>query len=347
MDTRVIVNVRNDLAAGYSSRPADMQDLEACVALMNVAFRELKGVDLFSCEDIGQDWQTPGFNLETDTRLVITPDGEIAGYYELWDLLQPSVRVNIWGLTHPNHHNCGIGTYLLDWAEERAWLAVERAPAAARVVIQSNVPTINPVAGKLFANCGYRLIRHSLRMVIEMNGIPPRPQWPAGLAVRTFKAGSDEVKVVQAIRDSFKDHWGYIDTPFEEEFERWKHRIEKSPDFNPSLWFLAVDGEEIAGISLCREKFYDDPDMGWVSTLGVRRPWRRKGLGLALLHHSFRELYRLGKLRVGLGVDAQSLTGATRLYQKAGMRPDPTRQYDLYEKELRPGIELSTQTVQQ
>jgi ribosomal protein S18 acetylase RimI-like enzyme len=65
----------------------------------------------------------------------------------------------------------------------------------------------------------------------------------------------------------------------------------------------------------------------------VRRPWRQRGLGLALLLHSFNNFYQRGDRAVGLGVDAQSLTGATRLYEKAGMRV--TRQHDLYEKIIR------------
>jgi len=76
----------------------------------------------------------------------------------------------------------------------------------------------------------------------------------------------------------------------------------------------------------------------------VLRPWRRRGLALALLHHTFGEFYRRGKRRVGLGVDADSLTGALRLYEKAGMHP--IRQYASFEKELRPGVELSTQTLE-
>ncbi len=86
--------------------------------------------------------------------------------------------------------------------------------------------------------------------------------------------------------------------------------------------------------------------MGWVGSLSVRRPWRRRGLGLALLLHSFHALQERGKARVGLGVDAQNLTGATRLYEKAGMHSDPRRQWSVYEKELRPGIELSVQTME-
>lgn len=81
--------------------------------------------------------------------------------------------------------------------------------------------------------------------------------------------------------------------------------------------------------------------MGWVHQLGVRRPWRQRGLGLALLQQSFAALHQRGRLRVGLGVDADSLTGATRLYEKAGMKV--VRQYDTYEKELRPGHSISRQ----
>ena len=59
--------------------------------------------------------------------------------------------------------------------------------------------------------------------------------------------------------------------------------------------------------------------MGWVGMLGVRRPWRRRGLGELLLRTAFAEFARHGETRVGLGVDAESETGATRLYESAGM----------------------------
>jgi GNAT superfamily N-acetyltransferase len=114
----------------------------------------------------------------------------------------------------------------------------------------------------------------------------------------------------------------------------------KRDDFDPSLWFVAFDGEEIAGFSLCS---YEQGE-AWVGELGVRRPWREKGLGLAFLHHSFGEFYRRGVRSVVLNVDSQSLTGATRLYTRAGMHP--VEQTDIYELELRPGIELSTETLE-
>ena len=110
-------------------------------------------------------------------------------------------------------------------------------------------------------------------------------------------------------------------------------------DFDPSLWFIAWDGRsaEIAGYSLCRYRM----GLGWVGTLGVRRAWRKRGLGEALLLHSFGEFYKRGTPTIGLGVDAQNPTSATRLYKKAGMYV--AAEYVIYEKELRPGCEPEEQ----
>jgi ribosomal protein S18 acetylase RimI-like enzyme len=104
-----------------------------------------------------------------------------------------------------------------------------------------------------------------------------------------------------------------------------------------------MDGDEVVGVSLCNGKTAEDPDMSYVMSLGVRRPYRRQGVALALLHHTFGECYRRGKRKVALDVDADSLTGATRLYEKAGMHVQ--RQSAVYRKELRPGKDLSTRSL--
>jgi mycothiol synthase len=331
----------------FKERPAEMKDLEAVVIMLNETFRHLLGVEaMFTPEGFGADWSLPGFNLESDTRLVVTPEGEIAGYIEVWDLLNPSVRVNFWGQTHPRFTGMGVGAQLVEFAERRAARAVARAPQEARVVLQSYVPSINPQVGPLLEQHGFKLIRHALRMVIELNGTPPKVELPEGIQIRSFKRGKDEVQTVQAVRESFKDHFGYVDTPFEDEFQRWQHRMETDPEFDPELWFLALHGDQVVGTSLCRYKVEDDPEMSWVGTLGVTRPWRRHGVGLALLQHSFAEFYKRGRRKVGLGVDALSLTGATRLYIKAGMHSDPARQFDLFEKELRTGVDLTTHSLE-
>lgn len=174
--------------------------------------------------------------------------------------------------------------------------------------------------------------------------MPPVPEWPEGIVVRLYNGTDAEfAAIVRADQEAFADHWGYVEQPFEETLSLWRHFFQDDPDWDPALWFVAMDGDEIAGISLCQSKTNEDADMGWVSTLGVRRSWRRRGVALALLQHSFQELYRRGSKRAALGVDANSLTGALRLYEKAGM--SVARQFDRYEKVLRPGRDLRTRSV--
>ena len=180
-------------------------------------------------------------------------------------------------------------------------------------------------------------------MLIELDAPPPAPQLPDGLAIRTFNRERDLAALIHADNESFRDHWGYVEHPFEEDWKEWTHWIETDPDYDPTLWFLVMDGEEIAGFSICAPKTAEDPASGYVYMLAVRRPWRQQGVGLAMLHHVFGEYYRRGTQRCALGVDATSLTGATRLYEKAGMHVQ--RQSVSYDKVLREGEDLSTQTL--
>jgi len=94
---------------------------------------------------------------------------------------------------------------------------------------------------------------------------------------------------------------------------------------------IAWDGNEVAGFSQNRYR----KGIGWIGTIAVRRPWRKKGLGLALLRHTFGEFYQRGTNTIGLGVDSANLTGATRLYERAGMVV--AGEFAMYEKELRAG----------
>ena len=99
--------------------------------------------------------------------------------------------------------------------------------------------------------------------------------------------------------------------------------------FDPTLWLPAWTGDRLVGASLNM----DEDGEAWVQTLGVLREARGRGLGRALLLESFRMFHRRGRRHVLLGVDSENLTGATRLYENAGMSID--RQWDHWERELR------------
>ncbi len=333
-----------NLPEGYTARPATLDDAKQTADLINAESQFLIGSDITYAEDMLNEWQEPGFDCENSTLLVFSAKGNIVGYYEIWDPSPYTVKT-LWGRVHPDHSGLGIGSALLSWGENKARATVQKAPAEARVISSAYIQTINQPGQELFTRAGYNHIRNSWTMILEMDKQPERPVWPEGIRVRPAVMGRDERAIYQAVRDSFQDHWGYVERPFEEAFERWMHNWLNNPDFDPAFWYLAIDKDEIAAINLCLPRLTVTPDMGWVGTLGVRRNWRRRGIAMALLKHSFWEFFGHGCKRVGLGVDAESLTGATRLYEKAGMHSDPKREFGLFEKELRSGINLSTQSL--
>lgn len=331
---------------GYTLRPAALEDLEAVVELFNACSMHDLGIAQSNLEDQRREWQTPGFDLASSTRVAISQQGQLVAYYEVWDQNTPPVRINVWGRIHPQHTGRGLSSRLLDWAIERAREALPRTPAGSRVSLGVGVYSHKANARRFFEGRGLTLVRHYLRMVIDLAESPQAAELPVGITIRSMRRGQDERRVVQAVRESFQDHWGYVETPFEENYQRWMSFIDGNPDFDPDLWLMAEENGQVAGISLCWKNLSGEPDLGWVGTLGVLRPWRRRGLGMALLRQSFVELYRRGQRKVGLGVDATSLTGATLLYEKAGMRSDPRFQISFYELELRPGVDLATQQLE-
>jgi len=255
----------------------------------------------------------------------------VAGYGEITDFSYGRLFADCY--VHPNHKGRGIGTALARLTEARASqlldTPLDNTPAGARVVLVNNVVATSRSACELLEREGYTAVRYFSQMQIELAAPPEPPRWPLGITVQPFEPGRDERAVFETVEEAFADHWGEMP----QNFDDWIKRTRRE-DFDPSLWWLAGEGGESAGVALCRYR----GDGGWVGTLAVRRPWRKRGLGMALLLHAFGEFYRRGRTSIGLGVDAASLTGATRLYERAGMRV--VLQAARYEKELRPGVDL-------
>lgn len=332
-----------ELPAGFTARGAVMDDLEPSVRLFNRWSRAVIGRDEFANMELTRsEWQAPGVDLAEDVRHIFAPNGELIGHVEVWTNSTPLVHPELWARLDPEYEDLGIGTWMIRWAEGRALRALSDTSSGLRFAPRLGTYRHVKKAEKLFKDLGYQHVRSMYHMLIEMDAPVPEPEFPEGITLRPYNAATDAEAVYIAENDAFRDHFGHVERPFEEGFKQWKHRREQW-GYDPTLYFIAMDGNEIAGTNLCRTHFPDDADRGLVGSISVRRPWRKRGLGLALLRHAFNEFYRRGKRKVGLGVDAQNLTGALRLYETAGMHIEQA--YDYYEKELRPGTEISVQSL--
>ena len=332
-----------ELPKGFIIRGANIDDVGSALKLFNAWSQSvIQQNDVTDVGAIRSEWVSPGFDPSGDIRLVFSPEGTMVGYIEVWTTAKPPVHPWIWGRVHPDFGGLGIGTWLLQWAEERACKIMDELPSDVRFAPRVGIYRAAEDSKKLFEDMGFKQIRSSYEMRIDLEDAPPAPLWADGITLRTADPEKDLKAIYEVDKESFRDHFGYIEEPLEEGFARFKHFM-MGEGFDPSLWFLAMDGDEIAGISLCRPNSYSDPDLGWVNVLGVRRPWRKRGVGLALLQHSFGEFHRRGKRKVGLGVDAENLTGALRLYEKADMHVHLA--FDLFEKTVRSGREISVESI--
>jgi ribosomal protein S18 acetylase RimI-like enzyme len=194
-------------------------------------------------------------------------------------------------------------------------------------VLRGVVQGDEPVLREAFEAGGWALIRSFFQMRIELDDELPEPEWPEGLTARNAEPGEEE-RVYEAHMDSFADHWDFRRQPF----DVWSAYTTESHRYDPSLWWLVEDGEELAAISLNTWHFSGDPRFGWIAVLGVRPAWRKRGIATALLRHSFRDFRQRSATKVGLGVDGENTTGAVRLYERVGMRM--FRRNDTYEKTL-------------
>ncbi len=328
------------LKPGYSVRPCTMDDVEAVVALMNVCAIKAVGEADETVEQTRADWQRPDFVQVASQRVVLAPDRTTIGWAEVHDAEGVVIYTDVYA--HPDYEDEGIGEYLMAWVEARARQAIDKAPAEARVVLRGYAysPDKDVWYSALLRASGMQLIRHFWHMEMDLDAPPPSPQWSDGITLKIYDGTADKRPIYAVRRTAFQDQFGHVERPFEEEYAEWLHRWEGEGAFVPELWFMAMDGETIAGVCLCRSSVNGEEDRGWVSSLGVLREYRRRGIGEALLYTAFDAFYKMGKKRVGLGVDASSLTGAATLYKRVGMHV--AKQFDLYEKELRPGVDLTT-----
>jgi len=319
------------LAPDLSLRLTRWADVEAVAQLMYDVCEADGDVTVATTpEELNSQWHSEGFNPEADTCVVETKDGHIIGYGEF---ANEKDHAHL-GSDIYVHHQCErevVLAALINFVDERAREEMKLAAPDLRVFIRSTMDGKDAAAKKLHETAGYVAVRFNWRMEIKLEKAPPEPNWPMGIELRPFDREAHGQLVWQADNEAFRDHWGSHDSTFED----WSRRKFNRSDFDPTLWVVAWDGDQIAGFSQNRYRM----GIGWVGTLGVRRPWRKKGLGMALLQHSFGEFYQRGMRTIGLGVDASNPTGATRLYRGAGMVV--ASEFITYDKTLRLGRDLT------
>jgi mycothiol synthase len=265
-------------------------------------------------------------------------DGKAVGYCRSWWYISADgefIGFSI-GFVKADWRRMGIGRVFLHFIEERLLLnagkLVENGvlPTDAPRYYESFIHESQLGLEALLKSEGYSPARYSLLVVRpDLENIPDLPL-PPGLEVRP--ALTEHYRTIwEAFNEAFQDTWSYIPEP-EESFQR----MIDDPNFDPTLWKVAWDGDQVAGMLLNfilkDENEEYNRKRGYTDWLGVRRPWRKQGLAKALIALSLKEIKERGMTEAALHVDSENLSGAVGLFERMGYQV--VRRSTLYRKPI-------------
>jgi mycothiol synthase len=262
---------------------------------------------------------TAGFDAGRDV-LIVELDGRVVGETNVQrvDTTDGLREYRIGCTVHPDLLRRGLGRWLLRLSEEAAAARLRDEPSERPAVLGSWCPERSAGKIALLEQEGYLPVRFFFEMDRpNLDGIVVSPM-PEGIEVRPMR--DDQLRQLwDADVEAFRDHWGGFDGS-DARFETWR----SDPTFDPSLHVVAWDGDEIAG-GVVNQVFEAENaalgrKRGWLVSVFVRRPWRRRGLARALVMRSLEVLRDRGLTSAGLGVDADNANAALRLYTECGFQ---------------------------
>ena len=261
---------------------------------------------------------TGGFDPVADTVIAEVDGTCVAFVMTQWRLRDGMRTYTNDGAVLPAFRRRGLGRALLRHGESRARdIAAGHPDDLPKRHTNWGSDRETGLAALLEAE-GYRPARWFFEMVRDPLDDLPEAPLPAGVELRPA-APAELARIMAADNEAFRDHWGHAEATSEDDA-----RFLANPDLRPELWSVGWDGDEVAGSVLVSVPEDENEQLGrrrgWLDHVTVRRPWRGKGLASALMVASMRAMRHAGLTSAALGVDADSPTGAVRLYERLGFR---------------------------
>jgi GNAT superfamily N-acetyltransferase len=234
------------------------------------------------------------------------------------------------GFLLPEWRRLGIGRAMLRYNQDRLRQIAAGQENDLPCFFESGSADTETAAEALLLSEGFSPVRHFYRMRRpDLENIPEAPM-PEGLEVRPVEPEHYQ-EICDAENEAFRDHWGFSD-----DFKMSVEELVDRPNFDPSLWKVAWDGDQVTGMVRSyidgKENTEYNRLRGWTEDISVRRPWRKRGLASSLIAQSLHTLKDRGMQEAALGVDTQNLSGALRLYERMGYSPD--KRFTNYRKDF-------------
>ncbi|GAA1215981.1 hypothetical protein GCM10009665_02230 [Kitasatospora nipponensis] len=252
-------------------------------------------------------------DLASDTRVITDAEGRLLAAALVRLPPEGGFRVSLTGGVHPDRRGRGLGRELLAWQLDRA--AARRAEAAPDgewlAEVDAGVP--DAAAIRLYERLGFAVERFFLEMAAPTSAPTSSPSLaPPVEGLRIVPYAPDRERELHAVHNAaFRGTWGHQ----ERVLESWAARTVRSQTFLPEVARLALAGDEVVGYVL---PYADAPEALYIGQVGTAPSWRRRGVAGALLCDVLEAAGRAGYTEAALETDADSTTGASGVYEKAG-----------------------------
>jgi mycothiol synthase len=305
---------------GYILRHPRSEEAPSIQAVLDAAETADTGEPRRHADDVATEWRSPRCRPDDDWWVVEARGGRIAAVGWIWPETVGDLTADHY--VHPDHRGRGLGGVMLDVIEMRAAELADKDARLRRLTAWAEDSDVERRVS--LDQRGFVVIRQYYEMAIALDADLPAPVWPEGIVARRFRPGQDDEALYDADEEAFAEHHLFE----RRDYDEWRLFFTDAPDADVTLWWLAWEGDHIAGFVVP----YNGDRGGLVDDLAVRKPWRGRGIGHALLLAAFSTLRERGQTVARLYVDAQNVTNAVRVYEAAGMHV--SRRFDVMEKPL-------------
>ena len=309
-----------NLPPGFTSRPATSDDLDEIASLLEAWELAHFGETDATRSELQFEWGAAWFDMERDTRMIRAPDGALVAY-ATHATPDKGQRFEAFGPVLPGFEGRGLGSSIVDWAETQTRSRLEPGSATQ---LWNSAPAHDSGAIRLLETRGYKRIRTFQQLSIDLDPSFEAGPLPDGVSIRQHEPGVDSPAAFAVLNQAFRSHFGY----WEETFEEWWAQQQADETWDPSLGLVAELDGQIVGAS--NNGVIDGT--AYVFELGVLPARQGRGIGRALLRHSFARFAAQGVRKGRLGVDTENVTGAAALYRSIGM--EPVQEHHVFEKRV-------------
>jgi len=317
-----LLRLSNALPAGFTALPCDVErDVAELTTLTNANYHAVGYPLMYSEGDMREDLTASGIDAHSNAIVVRAPTGAIAGWS--WavgatDAEKP--RAYLFGGVHQLFQGIGLGRHLLAWSRDRAEELLAPFPGA---TIQAQCVEPDERAQRLYVAAGMRPIRYYSDMLLRFADRPTSSKLsdaPIPVGYQSLAMADVDLEALRALKNHcFADHWGSSSvTPVE-----WDEYL-TAESMRPALGEIIADKNgNLVAYHLTSAFPQDSNTVGhvlWVANLGVHREHRNRGLARLLLERHLIRAQADGYEGSMLGVDAESLTGANKLYESVGYK---------------------------